>query len=73
LVCQAEKPLSYRDAGVDIDAGNELVRRIQKLNPQIGGFSGMVPFGRPLPAFPNALRGDDMHFRCVFKTGNPLS
>lgn len=37
--------LSYKDAGVDIDAGNELVRRIQKLNPSIGGFSGMVPFG----------------------------
>lgn len=37
--------MSYKDAGVDIDAGNELVRRIQKLNPSIGGFSGMVPFG----------------------------
>lgn len=37
--------LSYKDAGVDIDAGNELVKRIQKLNPSIGGFSGMVPFG----------------------------
>jgi phosphoribosylformylglycinamidine cyclo-ligase len=37
--------LSYKLAGVDIDAGNELVRRIQKLNPSIGGFSGMVPFG----------------------------
>jgi phosphoribosylformylglycinamidine cyclo-ligase len=37
--------LSYKDAGVDIDAGNELVRRIRKLNPNIGGFSGMVPFG----------------------------
>jgi hypothetical protein len=37
--------LSYKDAGVDIDAGNELVRRIRKLNPSIGGFSGMVPFG----------------------------
>lgn len=30
---------------MDIDAGNELVRRIQKLNPSIGGFSGLVPFG----------------------------
>ena len=30
---------------MDINAGNELVRRIQKLNPSIGGFSGMVPFG----------------------------
>lgn len=37
--------MSYRSAGVDIDAGNELVRRIQALNPSIGGFSGMVPFG----------------------------
>ena len=45
--CQASKaqPLSYRTAGVNIDAGNELVRRIQKMNPSIGGFSGMVPFG----------------------------
>lgn len=38
--------LSYKEAGVDIDAGNELVKRIQKLNPSIGGFSGLVPFGR---------------------------
>eukprot|EP00891_Asterochloris_glomerata_P000488 jgi/Astpho2/488/Aster-03529 len=37
--------LSYKQAGVDIDAGNELVRRIKKMNPSIGGFSGMVPFG----------------------------
>ena len=40
-----EGGLSYKAAGVDIEAGNELVRRIQKLNPSIGGFSGMVPFG----------------------------
>jgi hypothetical protein len=46
-ICRAEgKGLSYKDAGVDIDAGNELVKRIQKLNPSIGGFSGMVPFGK---------------------------
>jgi phosphoribosylformylglycinamidine cyclo-ligase len=43
----SEGGLSYKDAGVDIDAGNELVRRIQKMNPGIGGFSGMVPFGEP--------------------------
>lgn len=50
LCCQAaqSEQLSYRTAGVDIDAGNELVRRIQKLNPQIGGFSGFVPFGKCL-------------------------
>jgi phosphoribosylformylglycinamidine cyclo-ligase len=45
--CRAsvEGGLSYKAAGVDIDAGEELVRRIQKLNPNIGGFSGLVPFG----------------------------
>ncbi len=37
--------LSYKQAGVDISAGDELVHRIQKLNPNIGGFSGLVPFG----------------------------
>ena len=42
---QTRASLSYKDAGVDIDAGAELVRRIQKLNPSIGGFSGLVPFG----------------------------
>ncbi len=40
--------LDYKQAGVDIDAGAELVRRIQKLNPSIGGFSGLVPFGKRL-------------------------
>jgi hypothetical protein len=40
-----QEGLSYKAAGVDIDAGDELVKRIQKLNPSIGGFSGLVPFG----------------------------
>ena len=44
------KPLSYRDAGVDIDAGNELVERIKPavrrtLRPEVmtglGGFGGL--------------------------------
>lgn len=37
--------LTYKAAGVDIDAGDELVKRIQKMNPNIGGFSGFVPLG----------------------------
>ncbi|KXZ47815.1 hypothetical protein GPECTOR_32g427 [Gonium pectorale] len=41
----SEEGLTYKKAGVDIDAGDELVKRIQKLNPSIGGFGGMVPFG----------------------------
>lgn len=44
-VVQTYGGLSYKQAGVDIDAGNELVNRIKKLNPSIGGFSGLVPFG----------------------------
>lgn len=37
--------LTYKDAGVDIDAGTELVRRIAKMTPGIGGFGGLFPFG----------------------------
>jgi len=45
-----DKPLTYKDAGVDIDAGNELVRRIRPLvdatrRPEVlgglGGFGGL--------------------------------
>ncbi|MEQ8205987.1 MAG: phosphoribosylformylglycinamidine cyclo-ligase, partial [Woeseia sp.] len=44
------KPLTYRDAGVDIDAGNSLVERIKPLvartrRPEVlaglGGFGGL--------------------------------
>jgi len=37
--------LTYRGAGVDIDAGSELVRRIAKMAPEIGGFGGFFPSG----------------------------
>lgn len=37
--------LTYKSAGVDIDAGTELVRRIAKMAPGIGGFGGLYPFG----------------------------
>jgi phosphoribosylformylglycinamidine cyclo-ligase len=35
--------ITYQKAGVNIDAGNELVRRIKKMAPAIGGFSGLFP------------------------------
>jgi phosphoribosylformylglycinamidine cyclo-ligase len=38
--------LSYKEAGVDIDAGAELVRRIAKMAPGIGGFGGLFPLGK---------------------------
>ncbi|KAJ8618204.1 hypothetical protein MRB53_014390 [Persea americana] len=37
--------LTYKDAGVDIDAGSELVRRIAMMAPGIGGFGGLFPLG----------------------------
>ncbi|KAJ6848184.1 putative phosphoribosylformylglycinamidine cyclo-ligase, chloroplastic [Iris pallida] len=37
--------LTYKEAGVDIDAGSELVRRIAKMAPDIGGFGGLFPLG----------------------------
>ncbi|KAL2937274.1 Phosphoribosylformylglycinamidine cyclo-ligase chloroplastic/mitochondrial [Bienertia sinuspersici] len=37
--------LTYKDAGVDIDAGTELVRRIAKMVSGIGGFGGLFPYG----------------------------
>uniref|UniRef100_A0A2N9FRB8 phosphoribosylformylglycinamidine cyclo-ligase n=1 Tax=Fagus sylvatica TaxID=28930 RepID=A0A2N9FRB8_FAGSY len=37
--------LTYKEAGVDIDAGSELVRRIAKMAPNIGGFGGLFPLG----------------------------
>lgn len=35
--------ITYEEAGVNIDAGNELVKRIKKMAPAIGGFSGLFP------------------------------
>ncbi|TVU17094.1 hypothetical protein EJB05_33108 [Eragrostis curvula] len=37
--------MTYKSAGVDIDAGTELVRRIAKMAPGIGGFGGLFPWG----------------------------
>src|SRR3954469_2336614 len=37
--------ITYKKAGVDIDAGEALVDRIKKMSPLIGGFAGMVPLG----------------------------
>ncbi|XP_002982756.2 trifunctional purine biosynthetic protein adenosine-3 [Selaginella moellendorffii] len=37
--------LTYKDAGVDIDAGSELVRRIAAKAPGIGGFGGLYSVG----------------------------
>ncbi len=35
--------ITYKKAGVDVDAGNALVDRIKKMSPAIGGFAGLYP------------------------------
>ena len=57
-----QKPLSYRDAGVDIDAGNALVERIKRsvastnrpgVTGSLGGFGGL--FELPLDRYKQPL------------------
>ncbi len=67
-MAETPKGLSYRDAGVDIDAGNEAVRRIRSLvastrRPEqlddIGGFAGMIglPAGMKTPVLVSCADG----------------
>ncbi len=37
------RKVTYRDAGVDIDAGDAFVEELKRINPAIGGFGGFVP------------------------------
>jgi phosphoribosylformylglycinamidine cyclo-ligase len=37
--------ITYKKSGVDVDKANSLVDWIKKLNPTIGGFSGLFPIG----------------------------
>ena len=63
-----QKPLSYRDAGVDIDAGNELVRKIKdSVNStqgpgvlgNLGGFGGLFELPRERYQHPVLVAGTD--------------
>lgn len=38
--------ITYKQAGVDIEAGYEVVRRIKKVAKGIGLFGGLFPFGK---------------------------
>lgn len=51
--------ITYKKAGVDIDAGNDLVRRIKRMAPRIGGFSdGMaLPSGYKEPVLVGCTDG----------------
>ena len=46
--------ITYKKAGVDIDAGNALVELIKKSAPWIGGFSGLPKFRQLVAAIGRA-------------------
>ena len=51
--------MNYKDSGVDIDAGNEFVKKLKKKAPSIGGFGGMfkVPRGYEEPILVSGTDG----------------
>jgi phosphoribosylformylglycinamidine cyclo-ligase len=72
----AKKNLTYKDAGVDIDAGNELVERIKPLVAAtrreevvagIGGFGGLfaLPPGRYQEPVGDMTRSVSTWSRCA--------
>ena len=72
--------LSYRDAGVDIDAGDELVRRIKPLAERtriaeqlggIGGFAGLcgIPAGLKEPVLVSGTDGVGTKLKVAFAAG----
>src|SRR5438874_272099 len=74
------RPLTYRDAGVDIDAGDALVERIKPhvkrtLRPEVigdlGGFGGLfaVPRGYTDPVLVSGTDGVGTKLKVAFTTG----
>ncbi|MEY4512171.1 MAG: hypothetical protein RLZZ450_4293, partial [Pseudomonadota bacterium] len=72
--------LSYRDAGVDIDAGDELVRRIKPLAERtripeqlggLGGFAGLcaLPTGLKEPILVSGTDGVGTKLKVAFAAG----
>jgi len=51
--------MNYKDAGVDIEAGNVFVEKIKKIVPTIGGFNGMmrIPKGYANPVLISGTDG----------------
>src|SRR5271165_5554772 len=73
-------PLSYKDAGVDIDAGDELVERIKpfaaatriaEVLGDVGGFAGLcrVPDGIEDPVLVSGTDGVGTKLKVAFATG----
>src|SRR5262249_53743172 len=79
-VSEKDKGLTYRDAGVDIDAGDELVERIKPhvrrtFRPEVigdlGGFGGLfaMPKGYTDPVLVSGTDGVGTKLKIAFLTG----
>jgi phosphoribosylformylglycinamidine cyclo-ligase len=65
--------ITYRKAGVDVDAGNALVERIKKMSPVIGGFAGLVPLpkkGLKQPMLVGCTDGVGTKLKIAFLSGH---
>src|SRR5436190_23305803 len=74
------KPITYRDAGVDIDAGDDLVERIKghvkrtfrpEVQTDLGGFAGLcnLPKGYKDPVLVSCADGVGTKLKIAFLTG----
>ena len=62
--------ITYKESGVDVDAGDELVRKIKHLSPSIGGFSGLfkIPSGFKEPILVSSTDGVGTKLLIALKT-----
>ena len=63
--------LTYKKAGVDIDAANKLIKHLKKKAPAIGGFAGLFPLegGRHGQCLVAATDGVGTKLRVAFQLG----
>lgn len=58
---------TYRESGVDIDAGHDFVSRLKNLCPSIGGFGGFYPLGNQYLV--SGADGVGTKLKLAFETG----
>ncbi len=64
--------ITYKKAGVDVEAGDDLVNRIKKMSPLIGGFAGLYPLpkGYKEPQLVGCTDGVGTKLKIAFLTGH---
>jgi phosphoribosylformylglycinamidine cyclo-ligase len=61
--------ITYKKAGVNIEAGNDLVKRIKKNFPNIGGFGGLFPLAGTKYNLVSSTDGVGTKLKLAFLTG----